>query len=91
MLVADCEVSQDGVTFATAPYDQNNGWSELPAHRNGSLPAGGNEAFIDGSATWIKASQMYFLDTWMAPQEFFFYQDDLGALNLYANRLQTIH
>lgn len=60
-----------------------SGFVELPAHkdRNSGLPAGGNEAFIDGSARWIPAREMFFLHSWNVSQrELYFYQDDLGEL-----------
>ena len=58
------------------------GFCCLPAHaRRDSLPAGGNEVFIDGSARWVKSTEMYFLHSWApATRELYFYQDDLGEL-----------
>jgi prepilin-type N-terminal cleavage/methylation domain-containing protein len=90
MLVSDFVVSEDGVSFGTPPGDQSDGWANLPAHPNGVLPAGGNEALIDGSVSWIRAKQMCYLDTWLAPHKIYFYQSDLGALNPYASRLDSI-
>jgi prepilin-type N-terminal cleavage/methylation domain-containing protein len=36
-------------------------WDDIPPHRNGGtlVPAGGNEAFMDGSVQWIKYLQMF--------------------------------
>ena len=53
----------------------------LPAHkRNGNLPAGGNEGFADGSASWNKAETMYnFYSANGAKRNFYFYQSDLGT------------
>ncbi len=70
------------------------GFQHLPAHkRPGGLPAGGNEVFIDGSARWVKYTEMYFIHSWsVSDRELYFYQDDLGeldTLNLRRN-LKTI-
>ena len=64
----------------TQPAD--SGWANLPAHKNGSLPAGGNEVFADGSVSWIDARQMYGVYSY-APaggpyRYFYFYQDNWG-------------
>ncbi len=55
---------------------------ELPAHKSArGTPAGGNEVFVDGSARWIKAREMFYLHSWNAgSRQLYFYQDDLGAL-----------
>ena len=77
MLAADLVASGGGGTVNWSPF------SELPCHKDrGSLPVGGNEVFIDGSALWVKASQtMMYIHTWNAATAWlFFYQDDLGAL-----------
>ncbi len=42
------------------------------------VPLGGNEAFIDGSARWIKFESMLFLTTWdLNNRVYYFYQEDL--------------
>src|ERR1035437_1689677 len=58
------------------------GFQNLPAHRRrDGLPAGGNEVFIDGSARWVKASDMRYIHGWNGgTRQCYFYQDDLGAL-----------
>ncbi len=57
-----------------------SGFANLPAHRAGGLPAGGNEVFADGSVSWIKASQMFNFYTYTGAggRYFYFYQSDLG-------------
>ncbi|HYG21436.1 MAG TPA: prepilin-type N-terminal cleavage/methylation domain-containing protein [Verrucomicrobiae bacterium] len=57
-------------------------YSNMPAHRgrSGRMPAGSNQVFCDGSASWIKAEQLYFLHTWTSDlgaggKQCYFYQD----------------
>ncbi len=96
MLVADVIASPDGVNFVNGP--DGSGWSNLPAHKDksGVMPAGGNEAFIDGSAHWVKAPHtMMFIHSWSTTQgpggrELFFYQDDLGVLASKARGLTVV-
>ena len=68
-------------------------WSEMPAHKDsGSLPAGANEVFIDGSARWVKADTMTYLHSWNpSTATLYFYQDDLGQLEPRRTQLATIH
>jgi len=50
------------------------------AARSGK-PDGGNEAFCDGSAMWIKLSSMYYLAGWASGTVPFFYQQDTGTIS----------
>jgi prepilin-type N-terminal cleavage/methylation domain-containing protein len=83
----------------------NNSWSfdpqagsaasgdgNLPAHKKGVLPAGGNEVFADGSARWVKASDMRLIHQYTGAytREVYFMQDDLGALEPYRNSLTRV-
>jgi prepilin-type N-terminal cleavage/methylation domain-containing protein len=81
MLAADAVVD-----FATPPTAQwsltpapppSSGWTALPAHKQGNVAVGGNELFVDGSASWINTRQMrsYYNG---GGRYFFFYQSDLG-------------
>jgi prepilin-type N-terminal cleavage/methylation domain-containing protein len=82
MLAADLVIN-----FATAPQQMwsdptqppTSGWYSLPAHARGSMPAGGNELFIDGSVRWVNATEMYKIYVPLATRNFYFYQDDLGG------------
>jgi type II secretory pathway pseudopilin PulG len=91
MLAADLVARPDGVNWSY-PTVPGNGWSTLPAHKDGAgaLPPGGNEVFIDGSARWIKARQMRFIHSWSPTRELYFYQDDLGALEPQRNSLKKV-
>jgi len=92
MLAADFVprlVAQNSWTFPETP---GSGFSKLPAHKaQSNLPDGGNEVFIDGSARWVKAKEMFYIHTWNASTcEIYFYQDDLGALEPYRNSLKRV-
>ena len=57
-------------------------YGNMPPHRNArsNVPAGGDEVFCDGSASWIKFEKMYFLHTWTSDlgaggKQCYFYQD----------------
>jgi prepilin-type N-terminal cleavage/methylation domain-containing protein len=83
MLAADTVAKQDGgQTFANQPaVAVASAWHGLPPHKNKDFtPDGANEVFIDGSARWIKGNLLRFIHTWASPREFYFWQDDLGAL-----------
>jgi prepilin-type N-terminal cleavage/methylation domain-containing protein len=55
-----------------------------PHHDSGKLPAGGNQVFSDGSATWIKFQNMYYLTTWNldGSRICYFYQDPSDLLEV---------
>jgi prepilin-type N-terminal cleavage/methylation domain-containing protein len=56
-------------------------YANMPPHRARSkAPEGGNQVFCDGSAQWVKFSQLYFLHTWTSNmgsggKQCYFYQD----------------
>ncbi len=54
-----------------------------PPHRRGNSrsPDGGNEVFVDGSASWCKVETMHQFTTWTSANRLWFYQrpDDLSA------------
>ena len=68
------------VAWGDPQASPTSGFANLPAHPNGALPAGGNEVFADGSASWIKAAQMFNLYTYTGAggRYFYFYQSDYG-------------
>jgi prepilin-type N-terminal cleavage/methylation domain-containing protein len=81
-LAADCVCKIDGswgVPRGSARDDII--YSNTPQHRGGqsTVPQGGNEVFMDGSARWIRFQQMLYLTTWAADgtRIYYFYQDDL--------------
>lgn len=54
----------------------------MPSHKlaSSSVPAGGNQVFVDGSARWIRFQQMLFLHSWDAggTRNAYHFQDDIG-------------
>ena len=72
-----------GWVWSDANEKVPSGFSNLPAHKNrAGLPAGGNELFADGSVSWIKANQMYFIHSWSpGSRQIYFWQSDLGTMN----------
>jgi len=83
MLASDLMLHRDvGNWSSLSGEDPPSGYSNLPAHKSkGSLPAGGNEVFIDGSGRWIKATEMrYITYGWDAAKQFYFYQDNLSEV-----------
>lgn len=64
VLAADLVAQPDGVNWSMPGTDSDanaSGWSYLPAHKGagggGTFPVGGNEVFVDGSASWYKTGK----------------------------------
>ena len=79
----------DSSLYVTPAPGLSSGWTTLPVHRKGNAPAGGNELFVDGSGSWINASQMrnYYNG---GGRYFFFYQSDLGAAQTSLNSFNAM-
>ncbi|HVY69730.1 MAG TPA: type II secretion system protein [Verrucomicrobiae bacterium] len=75
-LAADAVMKIDGKWGS----GRDSAFLNMPPHKTGkNLPAGGNELFMDGSARWIKFSQMLYIHSWdTSGRDAYFYQDDLG-------------
>jgi prepilin-type N-terminal cleavage/methylation domain-containing protein len=76
VLAADAVVKVEGVwggPSSIAPELYLN----LPPHpgTTSKFPSGGNQAFADGSARWIKADQMRMLNSWDFQKLCYWYQD----------------
>ena len=82
MLAADVIMKWNNGWASQAADVPPSGYSNLPAHKGkGSLPAGGNEVFIDGSGRWVKAVEMRYLTYgWDSGKQFYFYQDNLDEV-----------
>jgi prepilin-type N-terminal cleavage/methylation domain-containing protein len=60
-------------------------WDDIPPHRSRSnIPAGGNEAFMDGSVQWIKYQDMFCFHSYAGftgTRLWFWYQDTSDFMN----------
>ena len=75
-LVAKIQGTWGGID-TDLPPDCQAACKFIPQHRSGShpYPEGGNEVFVDGSATFCRVQTMYQFTTWGAgTREFWFYQ-----------------
>jgi prepilin-type N-terminal cleavage/methylation domain-containing protein len=83
VLAADTVMKIAGTWGGNDDLTRKYTYDNMPQHRSaGSMvPKGGNEVFCDGSARWIKFSEMFFLHTWDSSPSFtckriaYFYQD----------------
>jgi prepilin-type N-terminal cleavage/methylation domain-containing protein len=60
---------------------RDSAFKNMPPHRaSQSVPAGGNQTFMDGSARWVKFEDMLFIHSWNpnGTRDAYFYQEDLG-------------
>ena len=90
------------VLAADAVIQYNNVWQSgpdggsyvnLPPHKQGLSPAGGNQLFSDGSSAWVNYKKMYYLTTWDTAKPAFFCQDsqdfDPGLVSALPNLAAT--
>ncbi|HWD20569.1 MAG TPA: prepilin-type N-terminal cleavage/methylation domain-containing protein [Verrucomicrobiae bacterium] len=90
-LVADVTMQTENGWMGGSTTDPDL-YMYLPAHRKGSavFPAGGNQAFIDGSARWVRVDEMRLLTTWdTTGRKLYFYQSSQGFPALLAQRLNS--
>ena len=62
---------------------RDTAFKDMPPHRAGGSarpPAGGNQLYVDGSASWMRFERMLFIHSWDAggTRDAYFYQEDLG-------------
>ena len=76
ILAADAVMRIDGKWGS----GRDSAFKGMPGHKNGRLPAGGNQLAMDGSAAWVKIDKMLFIHSWDAggTRDAYFYQEDLG-------------
>jgi prepilin-type N-terminal cleavage/methylation domain-containing protein len=64
-LGADTVVCIDSTWGGTDPGDSDaNDFGNMPSHLPNKRPDGGNEVFMDGSASWQNFNTMWFLTSW---------------------------
>lgn len=77
-LAADCTVKIDGV-WGGGLNTSSDGvdFANMPSHLPKKVPQGGNEVFMDGSARWVRFTDMWYLATWNTggSRKPYFYQD----------------
>ncbi|MGA2175116.1 MAG: prepilin-type N-terminal cleavage/methylation domain-containing protein [Verrucomicrobiota bacterium] len=67
VLAADTVMCVDGVWGGTDSGDVNPlAYVNCPSHMPNRKPDGGNELFMDGSASWQRYNTMWFLTSWVA-------------------------
>ncbi|HIG27822.1 MAG TPA: type II secretion system protein [Verrucomicrobiales bacterium] len=78
VLAADAVMKIDGAWGG----GRATAYENMPPHHSGkkSLPDGGNQVFMDGSARWINFDKMMFLHSWSTggSRDAYFYQEDIG-------------
>jgi prepilin-type N-terminal cleavage/methylation domain-containing protein len=84
MLAADLVINlatPPTYTWGDLSQPPNSAWTSLPAHKNGRLPAGGNEVFADGSVGWFDVRDMYNIYSYAGDggRYFYFTQNDWGT------------
>lgn len=84
VLAADTSAKIDGV-WGSGRYAAYLG---MPSHRDdvNPWPAGQNQAYVDGSVSWVDGRRLLFIHTWdNVGRVFFFAQDDLGDFQPFAS------
>jgi prepilin-type N-terminal cleavage/methylation domain-containing protein len=77
------------------PQNNPQAYMNLPQHHSSHsmFPDGGNESFVDGSASWEPISKMHYLTTWEPTtndRRFYFYQDTRDFDALILQRLNSL-
>ena len=78
---------RNGAWGVWTPGRDSDLFTGIPPHRSKSgAPVGANHVFIDGSARWIKAANLYRFHSWSpSTRVCYFYQDSKGFQGLLAN------
>jgi hypothetical protein len=76
------------------PQGNPQAYVNLPPHHSSrsQYPDGGNESFVDGSASWEPISKMRFITSWDAggDRNLYFYQDSRDFPALMQQRLNNL-
>lgn len=52
------------LTWGGTEAGREYAYANMPPHRDGTGPAGGNQVYVDGSVEWVKFERMFFLTVW---------------------------
>lgn len=64
-LAADTVMKVDGSWGGQKGVTRDSAFKDMPSHKGArSMPEGGNQVFVDGSARWIPFNKMFFLHSW---------------------------
>ena len=80
VVAADCVMKIDMVWGGGRPTAYGN----MPQHRGRNpWPEGGNQAYVDGSADWVRFEKMVFIHNWHVnwSRACYWYQRDLGEFD----------
>ncbi|HVR36265.1 MAG TPA: prepilin-type cleavage/methylation domain-containing protein, partial [Methylomirabilota bacterium] len=88
VLASDANMKVDGSWGG----GRDTSFAKMPPHPTsgaGGAPEGGNQVYVDGSASWVRFDQMLFIHSWntSGSRDAYFHQEDLGDLEAHRARL----
>lgn len=93
VLAADCTIKIDGSWGGGLGTSADGAdFVNMPSHMPKRPPDGGNEVTMDGSARWVRFSDMWYLATWSTDgsRKAYFYQDPTDFDPLLVKYLPTL-
>ncbi len=92
VLAADAVLKIDGVWGGGASDSDGYDFKNMPSHLPNKVPDGGNEVYMDGSASWNRFNTMYYLTTWDTggSRIAYFYQDPKDFDPTLVTKLSTL-
>ena len=77
VLAADANMKADGSWGG----GRTSAYKDMPPHKaKDGLPEGGNQLYVDGSASWVAFNKMLFIHSWNTggTRDAYFYQEEIG-------------